>query len=262
MIKLRCRPDIPNTLASKEVAKFKETLKKRVVEDGVRLRSKDFDSKYWRKDDVKRALYKMHRGKCCYCERKRDEKREPDVEHFRPKAKVSEAPEHPGYWWRAYEWDNYFFACKKCNQGHKMSSFPLIEESMRCFRDNEELDQENPVLINPEKENPEDYIGFEWHYAYGVLVKAIGLDDGKRGEETIRITGINLGKIPEERAELIHSLQEIVDTMKWALREDKPGTIQRTAKLIKFETQGERVFTGFRRAFFRGNGLAEFVSTD
>ena len=145
MIKLRCRPDIPNTLASKEVAKFKETLKKRVVEDGVRLRSKDLESKYWRKDDVKRALYKMHRGKCCYCERKRDEKREPDVEHFRPKAKVSEAPEHPGYWWRAYEWDNYFFACKQCNQGHKKCYFPLIEESMRCLSDNEDLDQENPV---------------------------------------------------------------------------------------------------------------------
>ncbi len=114
MIKLKARPDVPPTLTSDEVLDFVEDLKRR-VESGEDLKSADFEGKYWRKGDVKEALFEMHyNGKCCYCERRRDEKRELDVEHFRPKAKVTGKRTHPGYWWLAYKWDNYFYSCKKC----------------------------------------------------------------------------------------------------------------------------------------------------
>jgi hypothetical protein len=39
-----------------------------------------------------------------------------DVEHFRPKSH---------YWWLAYCYDNYVFACQLCNQSFKGDEFPV-----------------------------------------------------------------------------------------------------------------------------------------
>ncbi|KHD08572.1 hypothetical protein PN36_02120 [Candidatus Thiomargarita nelsonii] len=117
MIQLKQRPPIPATLKSKKVKKIKRQIAEK-IEQGEVITSEDFPS-YWRKDDIKETLWEYHNRKCCYCERKRDLKRESDVEHFRPKAAVTEDKEHDGYWWLAYEWDNYFFSCKLCNQEYK-----------------------------------------------------------------------------------------------------------------------------------------------
>ena len=122
--------------------------------------------------------------------------------------------------------------------------------------------KEKHFLINPENYNPEDFIGFEWYKAYGTFVKAIGLDPDDRGDRTIKITGINEGTILEERASLVKDLEGFVDTMKWALREDKPGAIKRTAKIIKQMSSSDNQFAGFRRAFFIGNGLGDYIAND
>ncbi len=261
MIKLKPRPGVPLTLAFERVRAFVEHLKERVAA-GEALESKDFESAYWREDDVKRALFEMHSGKCCYCERNRDERRETDVEHFRPKARVTDDPTHPGYWWLAYEWDNYFHSCKKCNQEHKKNQFPLMDGSSRARTPEDNLTEEKPFLINPENENPEEFIGFEWDKAYGVYVKAVGRDDDGRGDRTIKITGLNQGTIPEERAGLVNFLEHIIDTMKWAQRQGNTRSIEDTAKLIKTESISEKEFAGFRRAFFRGNGCGNYVRND
>jgi uncharacterized protein (TIGR02646 family) len=260
MIQLKERPTPPKTLNLKKVKDFKAELEKRVA-NGEHIKSKDFRT-YWSEDDVKDALYDMHhQGKCCYCERRRDERREPDVEHFRPKAKV-EGTDHPGYWWLAYCWDNYFFSCKKCNQEHKKNQFPLMDGGQRAYTKEDNLEEENPFLINPEKENPEDFVGFEWQRAYGILVIAVGIDAEGRGNETIRITGINLGKIPEERAELVRDLKRTAETMTIAKYQGSQVLIDEVVKEIQFHTRSERIFAGFRRAFFRAQGLGEYVSTD
>lgn len=260
VIQLKSRPEVPPTLVSEEVLAFVESLKERVAAGEV-LKSKDFEGKYWRKDDVKQALFEMHSGKCCYCERKRDKKREPDVEHFRPKAGVTEDADHPGYWWLAYDWENYFFSCKKCNQEHKKTQFPLLMNGRsRAYTFEDSLDEEKPFFINPEKENPEKFIGFEWRKAWGVYVKAIGLDDELRGYTTIKSIGLNEGTIPQQRAEIVDILQELVGTMHVALRRGPERAIERTAKLIRKETLSEREFAGFRRAFFENAGFSEYVS--
>ncbi len=259
MIKLKKRPATPPTLVSDPVVKLKDEFHGCVAK-GEHIASGRF-TPHWSKTDVKEALYQMHRGKCCYCERRRDERREPDVEHYRPKAEVSGC-NHPGYWWLAYDWSNYFFSCKKCNQEHKKNQFPLLDESKRAMRPLDDLANERPYLINPEIEDPEQYITYDWQRAYGRFVKAIGLDDEGRGDRTIKIIGLNQGAIPKERAELVKILEEIAETMVWALREDKQGAIERTANVIKEETCSEKTFAGFRRAFFRGHGLDQYVSQD
>lgn len=261
MIKLKPRPATPPTLTSQQVYALVENLKRR-VENRKPLSSRDFDGKYWRQKDVKEALFEMHSGKCCYCERKRDETRELDVEHFRPKAGITDAPIHPGYWWLAYKWDNYFFSCKKCNQEHKKNQFPLMDERTRAYTPKANLEEEKPFLINPEKENPEEFIGFEWTKVWGVYVKSVGLDDELRGYTTIKLIGLNDGTIPEQRAEIVGILQELVETMHAAIKRGPASEVNRTAELIGKETLSEREFAGFRRAFFRSAGLGQYIANN
>ena len=45
------------------------------------------------------ALDLSYNHKCAYCERVT----KADVEHYRPKKKVSEDADHPGYYWLCYE---------------------------------------------------------------------------------------------------------------------------------------------------------------
>jgi hypothetical protein len=55
-------------------------------------------------------------GKCAYCEGKASHVAHGDVEHYRPKSK---------YWWLAYCYDNYLYACQVCNQSYKGNEFPV-----------------------------------------------------------------------------------------------------------------------------------------
>lgn len=73
-----------------------------------------FNSAFWKlaKDQLKAESY----GKCAYCEADTDAVAHGDVEHYRPKSE---------YWWQAYTYDNYLFACQICNQTYKSDNFPI-----------------------------------------------------------------------------------------------------------------------------------------
>jgi uncharacterized protein (TIGR02646 family) len=79
-----------------------------------------FDSKYWTK--AKKQLRAESYGKCAYCEAPTAVVAHADVEHFRPKGV---------YWWLAYCYDNYLFACQICNQSFKGDRFPVDDENAR-----------------------------------------------------------------------------------------------------------------------------------
>ncbi len=261
MIKLKPRPQSPATLISDEVKQIKCQLAEKVAR-GEAIISKDFPS-YWRKDDVKKTLWEYHHHKCCYCERKRDLKRESDVEHFRPKAAVQEENQHTGYWWLAYDWENYFFSCKLCNQKYKKDHFPLLPEGKRAYRADDQLSEEKPVLIHPINDNPEEMIGFDWQHAKGVLVKAIGLDDKHRGYKTANeLTGINDPILMRQRAEIIPELQGIAQVFIFAKFQNNPALVKEYSQKIKHETASHKEFAGFRRAFFRAWGLDEYIENE
>ena len=46
-----------------------------------------------------------------------------DVEHFRPKSAVLDDPLHGGYWWLAYDFQNYLLSCSLCNRVRKKTRF-------------------------------------------------------------------------------------------------------------------------------------------
>lgn len=101
--------------------------------------------------------------KCWYCEAD-DIRADMPVDHFRPKSGIEECPEHDGYWWLAFDWDNYRCACTFCNsrrnfkktQGGKACHFPLKNPESRAFNPGDTLllNGEIPDFLDPF--NPED----------------------------------------------------------------------------------------------------------
>jgi len=74
----------------------------------------EFKTTYWKTAKVQ--LKKESKGKCAYCEANAEVVAHGDVEHYRPKST---------YWWLAYTYDNYLYACQICNQSYKSDNFPI-----------------------------------------------------------------------------------------------------------------------------------------
>ena len=255
MIIVRRRNPPPDTLLSDPVKKAKNKIET-IVNSGKNPKSKDFTS-HWGADDVRSQLWDMQYGKCCYCERKRDKKRESDIEHFRPKAKITGLPDDkPGYWWLAYEWDNLFFSCRACNQEYKKNHFPVRDEIKRACCKGDSLEAEQAYLINPETDNPDDFILYEWLWdEQFVFIR--GREE--RGEETIKILGLNRETLLTERGQVLDVLKNVAWLMIKALEEGNPILIERRKSQILRMTSPKERFSGFRRYFFRQMGLGEYV---
>jgi uncharacterized protein (TIGR02646 family) len=81
----------------------------------------DFDTEFWKSKGrqwkpAREQLFKETEWKCAYCESIKEKSREGAVEHFRPKST---------YWWLAYCYENYLFACTICNSEWKGDHFPV-----------------------------------------------------------------------------------------------------------------------------------------
>ena len=115
--------------------------------------------------ELKDLLKQLSHKKCWYCE-SAGHRIIGDVDHHRPKNKLRRYthhiyPDHAGYWWLAFDWRNYRFACELCNRrnkdhmtgivGGKGSYFPLIDEGKRVYDECRpfEILQEEPLLLDP-----------------------------------------------------------------------------------------------------------------
>ena len=208
----------------------------------------------------------MQHKKCCYCERKREKNRESDIEHFRPKADVTEADAaHMGYWWLAYDWDNLFFSCRYCNQQFKRNHFPIPDESKRARTPSHALRDEEAFLIDPTLDDPEDHVCFDWYPNPDSKDETLTYvrDRTERGRQTIKIAGLNSGELPVERGQLVLELDVLATLVKVTrILGAESAEIERMGNMIREATSSKMPFTAFRRDFFRKNGLAEFLNTD
>ena len=153
-------------------------------------------------DSVRSALKELLFSKCAYCESS-VVGGDMDVEHYRPKAGISEVSEHCGYYLLAYDWNNLLGSCPFCNRlrseramwpsksrggtSGKGSAFPLMHEQFRAWSPDDDVSLEYPLIINPAIDDPVD------HIAYDPLGHAIGLT--KKGETSIRILGLNARRL-------------------------------------------------------------------
>lgn len=147
---------------------------------------------------VKVGLEKLFGGKCAYCESVYDSTAPVDVEHYRPKGRVQEAPDHDGYWWLAADWDNLLPSCIDCNRRRrqptpkpgvdlaemhsdlrattaitstgKKDAFPLADEGRRARGEGDDIGRESPLLLNPCIDRPEDVLDFTFHPHVGASI--------------------------------------------------------------------------------------------
>lgn len=138
---------------------------------------------------IKLALIKCQFGKCAFCESHVSTISSGDIEHFRPKAgykQNSKAKDlkKPGYYWLAYDWDNFLFSCAICNQRNKKNLFPIKNPDKRALNHRNDYKKEKPYFINPFFDNPDHFIGFREEVAFGK-------DKNHRGKKTINSIGLN-----------------------------------------------------------------------
>lgn len=142
----------------------------------------------YKSDSVKQRLHELFHGKCAYCESFYSSTAPVDVEHYRPKGRVHEAPEHTGYWWLAMDWDNLLPSCIHCNrrsgqvtpvlstnlvrlleegrrfsnsrlmQSGKQDSFPIL--GTRVVAPTMQFDSEQALLLDPSRDEPEEHLSF------------------------------------------------------------------------------------------------------
>jgi uncharacterized protein (TIGR02646 family) len=254
MIKLGPRPACPTKLKAK-LDNASDELREKVRKTG-KPTSDDFVGKsYWTK--AKPTLHKYQYGKCCFCERSGDPNGSTDVEHFRPKLGITEESGHPGYWWLAYNWDNYFFSCKTCNsQAHKGNHFPLLPGSVRARNSKNKLAAESPALINP-LEDPDPFIDYDWKSSIGKVL-IFGIDAKKRGETTIKILGLSLrDDLIEKRAAIITSLlvaEKLVQVFTVGSNEYQLGVNE-----LKSKSRPNQEFLGLVKCFIRRQALQGYL---
>ena len=163
--------------------------------------------------EVNNALSNLFFDKCAYCECK-FVRQDVNVEHYRPKGRVGEARDHPGYYWLAYNWDNLLPSCTLCNQkrreiksvdgdrsystGGKGDSFPIVDESHRAYSSDDDLTLEEPLLLNPTIDDPSGHISFD--------PSGEAMHFTKRGEVSIITYHLNARRIKAARKHVIKQL--------------------------------------------------------
>ena len=195
MIKLTKSNNTPPTLQSAAVEQEKQQLTS-IVAVGGKPSSKDFKSDLYGATDVKTQLLTDQHHKCCFCESTLLNQDGGEVEHFRPKAAVRQDTtprntQKPAYYQLAYDWDNLSAACHACNR-RKGTLFPLRDNHTRF-----NLQAEEPLLINPYIDNPDQHLEFRQYKLYAKR-DANGNKDEK-GSLTIKYLGLNRKDLKELR---------------------------------------------------------------
>ena len=126
---------------------------------------------YWRQFRIE--LSRRFSDNCGYCERKCDANaddagRSPTVDHFRPLNL---------YPWLSYEWTNWIFSCRRCNEDHKRGYWPPSGYVDPCAAQT--------------TERPEQY--FDYSHTTGEVVPKHGLArvDLDKARRTINDLGLN-----------------------------------------------------------------------
>lgn len=131
---------------------------------------------------VKSELAEMQHGKCCYCEKREEQAKYRDIEHYRPKST---------YWWLAWTWENLLFACMDCNRELKGDQFPLSPDSERLVAEQDPPGGEQPLVLDPtDAHDPAAEIEFRRDKLHGrERWKPYGLTE--RGRRTIEVCGLD-----------------------------------------------------------------------
>jgi uncharacterized protein (TIGR02646 family) len=270
----------PHRLAEAEFARARLHFEAPGIQNG-------FEFKAYSHGDVKTALSKMTGGNCAYCEADYDATAPVDVEHFRPKAAIEKDTglTKPGYWWLAARWDNLLPSCIRCNRKERLplfdgselvtgkgNRFPLDDEDRRAHDVGGEAD-ETPLLIDPCRDDPADFIRFE---DQGGKCIAVPVEEdptslsARRARASIDIYGLNRAGLVRDRSRymvraklLLAQLERAVRRLNRISPEDDENRIDAELEITEYLdsiatlTCGEDRFAGMLDAMI-GPAIAVF----
>lgn len=210
----------------------------------------------------KAIFSKAQLGKCAYCEGQVLGLQYGDVEHIQPKAEVHTLDDNPnswgreipwsssvegrkakgaaikpGYWWRAYCWDNYLLSCQICNQQWKANFYPIVGEHViaptTCAG--------RTLLLSPFD------VGFDpsAHFVFGRLGEISALSD--EGRATIATCGLDRPSLRSARFKTALATHEHLDEIAQDLTERE---VLRILRYIARDGQDSQPYCGMVRIIF------------
>lgn len=211
---------------------------------------------------VKPVYMKLQHDKCVFCEQRLEGGVYGpvtwDLEHFRPKSAVAAWPDATrrpelvyqnlgtasdvGYYWLAYDLENYAASCKVCNTIFKLNWFPIAKDRALTATDN--LKKEEALLCYPlgdTDENPENLITFLLTTAVpkhqtGVL--------NLRGRVIIDFFGLNKrDNIHRDRAQMIGAIGTLL------LERDRGAATPAALRILEHLSEPHIPHAGCVRAF-------------
>ena len=205
MIKIDKSERIPCILTGDKASDANNTIVE-IIHAGRTPESKDFADSVFNGKGVKDQLLIDQHHKCAYCE----VTLAGDygvVEHYRPKTGWKENDgdtlHTPGYYWLAYKWTNFLCSCDKCNSvARKGNLFPLRDPSTRDIQ-NQNIDQEVPLIINPTLEDPGLFLRFNQYVAVPSIIDGKYSDKGQKTIDIFDLNGMLSKKTTPPRADLL-----------------------------------------------------------
>lgn len=188
---------------------------------------------------VQQDLIDLYNDKCGYCETLLKNNFRA-VEHYRPKnnnPKVSKCDASYGYYWLALSWSNLILSCSYCNS-FKGSCFNIKNQSKRVSYKNETFEEihliteqynkeEEPLLLHPEIDNPEDLISFDTNAEVKLT--------SKRVKYTVETCNLNRKDLIELRYPILKSFKDNLMDIYNDIKDDKELTFQQKLNHFKRE---------------------------
>ena len=201
----------------------------------------DKNSGHWGK--LKPWLFALSSGKCWFTEG-RDICSHKDVEHFRPKkeAKSLDGMVREGYWWLAFDYNNFRAAGNVPNR-KKGGWFPLHVES-RCstFRARCE-ESETPFLLDPIRQADVNLLAFDEE---GNAIPAPEANDWEKQRVEVSIERLKLNDhdaLPQERRRVWQKVSEAIEGYLDAKSKYRPGINQAPAEKMEEKLKQIRAHT-------------------
>ena len=160
-------------------------------------------------------------GRKCWYTESQNPGTDDDIDHYRPKGRLTGDPQHGGYWWEALNWRNFRLSCHHANRLRtnpeteevygKGSWFPLLDEADRCELPRDDLAREMPTILDPT--NPEDtaLLTFDQDGRVALATNFAGDGDAKRRfSDSRKYLHLDWPAITEARQELYTQIYQKV----------------------------------------------------
>jgi hypothetical protein len=197
-----------------------EAARKRAITEGLKQPARQA---LWR--ELAPALAALKKEKCWYSE-SRNPASDKNVDHFRPKNRVAEDPDHEGYWWKAFDWRNYRYASQWCNQrrvsdvsgtkGGKADHFPLHTDSFRARQETDDIDREDHMLLDPVDPGDWKLLTFRPD-GYPTPAKPEGSSEYQRAATSIEVYHLDCKELVDDRRLVAGRVQRTVEDMETLL---------------------------------------------